>query len=123
MQNMKKSKLLSYEINDIELYGFHGVLEKEIKDGQNFYIDITYNINDFKYKDDISEVLDYTNIVKIVSDVFNLKRRNLLEILVKNIYNSIINTCDVIDLKVSIRKKNPVSFENIKFIKVSYPNE
>ena len=120
---MKKSKLLSYEINDIELYGFHGVLEKEIKDGQNFYIDITYNINDFKYKDDISEVLDYTNIVKIVSDVFNLKRRNLLEILVKNIYNSIINTCDVIDLKVSIRKKNPVSFENIKFIKVSYPNE
>lgn len=123
MQNMKKSKLLSYEINDIELYGFHGVLEKEIKDGQNFYIDISYNINDFKYKDDISEVLDYSNIVKIVSDVFNLKRRNLLEVLVKNIYNSIINTFDVIDLKVSIRKKNPVSFENIKFIKVSYPNE
>ena len=123
MQNMKKSKLLSYEINDIELYGFHGVLEKEINDGQKFYIDISYNINDFKYKDDISEVLDYSNIVKIVSDVFNLKRRNLLEVLVKNIYNSIINTCDVIDLKVSIRKKNPVSFENIKFIKVSYPNE
>ena len=42
MLNMKKNKILSYEIKDIKLYGYHGLYEKEIKDGQNFYIDIYY---------------------------------------------------------------------------------
>ncbi len=123
MLNMKKNKILSYEIKDIKLYGYHGLYENEIKDGQNFYIDIYYKLNDSIFVDDICESVDYVSLVKISTEIFNSKRCNLLETVVKSIYIGIMETFVLFDLEVSIRKKKPLSIDNTKFIKVTYSHE
>ena len=123
MLNMKKNKILSYEIKDIKLYGYHGLYEKEIKEGQNFYIDIYYKLKDSISTDDISESVDYVCLVKKSTEIFNSKRCNLLETVAKSIYIGIMKNFVLFDLEVSIRKKQPLTIDNTKFIKVTYSDE
>jgi len=123
MLNMKKNKILSYEIKDIKLYGYHGLYEQEIKDGQNFYIDIYYKLNDSISIDDISEAVDYVSLVKKSTEIFYSKRCNLLEAVAKSIYIGIMETFVLFDLEVSIRKNQPLTIDNTKFIKVTYSDE
>ena len=123
MSNMKKNKILSYEIKDIKLYGYHGLYEREIKDGQNFYITIYYKLKDSSFIDDISQLVDYVALVKISTEIFNSKRCSLLETVAKSIHIGIMENFVLFDLEVSIRKKQPLTIDNTKFIKVTYSDE
>ena len=48
MLNMKKNNYL-YKIENIKLFGFHGVYDTEIANVQNFYISISYK-NSLKFR-------------------------------------------------------------------------
>tara|TARA_B100000676_G_C17846895_1_gene715954 strand:- start:7 stop:156 length:150 start_codon:yes stop_codon:yes gene_type:complete len=49
--------MYKYIMKDIKLFGYHGLYEEEIKNGQNFFITISYNImNKNNMSDDIQDV-------------------------------------------------------------------
>ena len=59
---------MKIRLNDIKLFGYHGLNSNEKKDGQNFTISISLltNINIESIDDNIDNTIDYTIIYKIV---------------------------------------------------------
>ena len=104
---------MKIRLNDIKLFGYHGLNSNEKKDGQNFIISISLltNIDIGKINDNIDNTIDYTIIYNIVEKVFNEKRYNLLESLVNEIKMSIkdsplikSNHGKIIDIEITVSK-------------------
>ena len=98
------------KLNNIKLFGYHGIEEYEKKNGQLFEIDIDacifYSSND----DSIYNSLDYKKLYSDIVYIFNKKRYNLIETLAMDIINYIKLNYKVNTLIVSIRKPD-VSIE------------
>ena len=76
----------SYKINNLKLFGFHGVYDKEQKEGQYFLIDVEFEV-DYDISllgDDLGKIIDYKIICDDITECF-AKRCNLLETLISNI--------------------------------------
>ena len=102
-------------INNIEIFGYHGVYDEEIKNGQCFYINLIYSF-DFKIdllEDEIVSVKDYTSIVQFLEKIFNKKRYNLMEKLVNDLIFHLNNEFDFKYIKLSISKKVNISCDSI----------
>lgn len=96
------------QINKIELFGYHGVLEDEKENGQNFVIDITYTFNKTDISDDISSTVDYSKICDIAKESFFIKNYDLLENLSHDIASSILNSYESIEeVILTVTKSNP----------------
>ena len=103
------------KINNIKLFGYHGVYDEEIKDGQYFYINLMYSF-DFQsnsLKDEITSVQDYTSIVQFLEKIFNKKRYNLIEKLVNDLMFHLNNEFDFEYIKLSITKNVNISCDSI----------
>ena len=99
---------MKYIIEDIKLFGYHGVYEEEKLNGQYFYIKLSYSVNDSDVfmNDTIEDVVDYISIKNVIKEVFESNRYNLLETLIKNISVAIKdNFSEVSNIKISISKK------------------
>ena len=113
--------MYKYIIKDIKLFGYHGLYEEEIKNGQNFFITISYNImNKNNMSDDIQDVLDYSLVIENVKFVFNSKRYVLMENLSKDIYDHLKSKFQVENLSVEIKKINPTLKADVKYISTIY---
>ena len=109
--------MLKNKINNIKVFGFHGVYEDEIENGQFFIINIEYIPNyktiDNKLnwskiytdKDDIDSIIDYVDIIKELEQHFNDRRFNLLESLACYLLDSINQVFCFKYAKISIKKE------------------
>ena len=105
---------MTYYIENIEIFGYHGVYDYEKKNGQLFFIDVSYsvtynqNINTktgLKHNDNIENVIDYMIIIDTIKNSFNYKRYNLLEELIERISDTIKrNYPEIYNLDVKISK-------------------
>jgi 7,8-dihydroneopterin aldolase/epimerase/oxygenase len=106
-------------INNIKLFGYHGLLESEKHTGQVFEIDIEV-ITDFSksfLNDDLRFTINYAETFDIVRNVFNNQRYNLIESLANEISESILNQNGVESVKVIVRKPDaPINgeFDNVE---------
>ena len=81
--------MIKSRINNMKIFGYHGVYDYEKKEGQNFYItlDYSYNVAELK-KDELSNVLDYVSVIKYIRSFFKKNNYNLLEKLIYDLsYN------------------------------------
>ena len=93
------------KLENLNFYGYHGVYNKEIKDGQEFILnlDISYNYNDSS--DSVSKTIDYIELYNLLKNFFNKTRYNLLETLGNEIINQVLdNYASIYYIKVNIRK-------------------
>ena len=94
-------------INNIQLFGYHGVDEKEKSDGQPFEIDIEISpVHDELISDNLDKTVDYSLIYNEVTNIFCQRKYNLIEYLASQIATSITNKFKVDNCKVLIRKPN-----------------
>ena len=91
---------------NIQLFGWHGVADKEKKTGQRFEIDIEAykDLVSAINSDDINETTDYSALYERVKDVFSFKRYNLIEALASQIACTLIADFSLSSCKVIIRK-------------------
>ena len=68
------------KIDNLEIFGFHGLYEHEEKEGQIFYINLEYipRENVKLMNDDIGEATDYMNVISNFTELFNKKRYSLI---------------------------------------------
>ena len=126
MQNMKKNKFYTYEIKELELFGNHGLYEDEIKDGQIFVLNILYTINyshDFGSDEDIKKIIDYIDVIKEITLLFNVKRYNLMESLLNDLYDGLSKKFKFNKLDINIYKKNILYKDKINKINIKLHNE
>ena len=123
---MKKNKFYTYEIKELELFGNHGLYEDEIKDGQIFVLNILYTINyshDFGSDEDIKKIIDYIDVIKEITLLFNVKRYNLMESLLNDLYDGLSIKFKFNKLDINIYKKNILYKDKINKINIKLHNE
>ena len=93
-------------LNNIQLYGWHGVDDDEKRMGQHFEIDveISLNLTSTIVTDDLKKTVDYSELYRFVISKFSEKKYNLIETLAHNITISIQKEFPVKSCKVLIRK-------------------
>ena len=116
---MSLSTKNTIKLENLTFFAFHGLNEEEIKDGQDFILnlDISYNLTN-SY-DSIDSTIDYIDLYNIVKSSFSEKRFNLLESLANKLITDIKNNYESIYyIKISIRKPSISVGSNKDFINV-----
>ena len=95
-------------LNNIQLYGWHGVGDDEKTMGQQFEVDveILLDLTSTIASDDIKKTVDYSELYRFVVSKFSEKKYNLIETLAHNILMSIQMKFPIKYCKVLIRKPN-----------------
>lgn len=113
--------MYKFLIKEIKIFGYHGIYEQEIKNGQNFYITISYeNMLNKKSTIKLENTVDYSEVVQIVRKRFNFRRYNLMENLSRDIHSDIKNNFNVKNLSVEIKKQNPAVGNDVQYISTIY---
>ena len=117
----KLIQMYKYNIKDIKFFGYHGLYDEEVKNGQDFFITVSYQVknkNNINIK--IEDVLDYSLVVKYINQIFNSKRYVLMENLSKDIYDHLKSKFKIDKLCIEIKKINPIMENKVKYISIIY---
>jgi dihydroneopterin aldolase len=101
------------ELHGLEIYGRHGVLEHEARDGQPFWFDVTLDVGDAGLTDQIEDAVDYRAVVQKVREVSDTTRFELLEALAGAVADALLTEFPVARATVRVRKQPadlPVEF-------------
>ncbi|MEY3922331.1 MAG: Dihydroneopterin aldolase [Bacteroidota bacterium] len=93
-------------LDDIILFGYHGVHPLENEVGTNFQIGIKIDIDDIPIRV-LEDTVDYEKVYLLVKEEFK-KTEQLLEVLADRIIQTISsNFHQIIQIEISIKKLNP----------------
>ena len=100
--------IFKIHLKKIKLFGYHGVLPEEKEKGQNFELNIKFLYEKTDDADRIEAAVDYAEVCTVAKQVFEAKRYDLLENLVKDIASAILDNFKAIKkVKVRASKQNP----------------
>jgi dihydroneopterin aldolase len=97
---------VTIELQGIELFGFHGVLEDERRDGQRFLVDVEldYAERAAAATDRIEDAIDYREVVAAVVEVSDRRAYHLLEALATALADELAARFVVGRVRVRVRK-------------------
>jgi dihydroneopterin aldolase len=97
--------MIEVELHGLEVFGHHGVEEKERKRGQTLLWDVAW-LQDEPSRDDISATVDYVDVAECVTQVSGEKHFELLESLAAAAADAILARFPVERVRVRVRKPN-----------------
>ena len=106
---------MKIELQGLELFGYHGVLEDERESGQTFWYDLELEVGEWGTTDRIEDAVDYRLVVEAVREV-NEQRFELLEALAATVAETLMERFAVARVKVRVRKRPagmPVEFSAV----------
>ena len=107
------------KLENLSFFGYHGINQDEIKNGQDFVLDLIVRYTSTNNKDNIENFIDYTDLYNLVKNSFEEKRFNLLESLGNKILNDIRQTYESVFYVRANMRKPSISIDNNKnFINV-----
>lgn len=97
---------MTIELCGLELWGHHGVLEHERRDGQRFLFDVELDLldEDAPRSDRIEDAQDYRRAVAIVRRISEGRAYHLLEALAADLAEALLVELDVSRARVRVRK-------------------
>lgn len=97
---------MTIELVGLELWGNHGVLEHERRDGQRFLFDLELDLADEEAprSDRIEDAQDYRRAVEIVRRVSDGRAYHLLEALAADLAEALVAELEVTRARVRVRK-------------------
>lgn len=97
---------MTIELAGLEVWGFHGALEHERRDGQRFHFDVEVDYADpvAPTSDRLEDAVDYREIVAIVTEVSGACAYVLLEALADAIAETLCTRLPVARVRVRVRK-------------------
>ena len=101
---------MTIELRSIELFGFHGVLEHERREGQRFFVDVEldYAEEAAAASDRIGDAIDYRNVVAAVVEVSDGRAYHLLEAFATGVADELTARFPVARVRVRVRKPDVV---------------
>lgn len=115
---MSPARLDRITINGIEAYGFHGVLEHERRDGQQFVADVELGLElgSAAVSGDLSRTVDYGRLSQGVHDAIASDPVDLIETLALRIVEVCFGYEAVQWVRVTVHKPHapiPVAFSDV----------
>jgi dihydroneopterin aldolase len=101
---------MTIELRAIELFGFHGVLDAERRDGQRFLVDVEldYAVEAPAATDRIEDAVDYRDVVAAVVEVSDGRAYHLLEAFAAAVADALLARFPVSRARVRVRKPDAV---------------
>ena len=97
--------MILVELHGIELFGYHGVLEEERREGQSFLFDLDVEVGDGALSDRIEDAVDYRELVAVVREVSDGRRFDLIEALATAVADAVVARFPVERVRVRVRKR------------------
>ncbi|MBI4212894.1 MAG: dihydroneopterin aldolase [Chloroflexi bacterium] len=94
-------------LNDIVLYGYHGVLPEEQKLGQRFIVNVEISVDLRKVgeSDDLTQTVDYAEILELIKAIVAGPPQHLIESVAERIAAAVLEQFPLADaVSVSVRK-------------------
>lgn len=104
------------EIMGVRGFGYHGVLESERREGQEFIVDIILGVSLINLNDDLDRTIDYSVVAQRAHDVIVGEPHQLIE----TVAQRIVDACSGMDgleyIEVAVHKPSApieVPFEDV----------
>src|SRR5215203_4813962 len=94
--------MITVELHGLEVFGKHGVLEHERRDGQMFFYDVSVDVAAAPTSDRVEDTIDYRDIADCVQKVSDGHAFQLLEALASAVAGSVVER-----FEVRVRKPSP----------------
>ena len=95
------------ELEGLAIFGRHGVLEEERRDGQEFLYDIRLDVGEAGSSDRIEDAVDYREVADCVREVSDSRSFNLLEALAGAVADALAERFPAHSVRVRVKKTNP----------------
>lgn len=95
------------ELEGLEIFGRHGVLEDERRDGRNFFYDISLEVSEAALSDRLEDAVDYRDVAACVQEVSDGRQFQLIEALAGAVADAIAERFPVEHVRVRVRKPDP----------------
>ena len=106
------------KINNIKIYGYHGLTKEEKTLGQKFEIDVELHFDSkSNIHDTIESTIDYSLICNDIKDEFLRVKCNLIEHLGSKIIDRLFERYNLLYSKINIRKPNApinIAFDSVE---------
>ena len=97
--------MILLELHGLEVFGRHGVLEEERRDGQMFLYDLELEVSDGALSDRIEDAVDYREVAETVREVSDGRHFDLIEALAAAVADAIVARFPVGRVRVRVRKR------------------
>jgi dihydroneopterin aldolase len=113
-----RSALDVIEIKGIKGFGWHGLLEDERLNGQEFIVDVSYWLNTKKAakSGDVDHTVNYAEVAQCVHDLIVGEPVGLIETLAENIADRVLKIKRIRHVEVTVHKPHapiPVEFQDV----------
>jgi dihydroneopterin aldolase len=110
---------MKVELEGLLVHGFHGALDWEREQGQNFLFDIELDVGEAGISDRLEDAIDYRDVAACVKEVSDGHAYNLLEALASALADELIARFPVETVSVRVRKPDvvldpPVTFAAVR---------
>ena len=95
---------LTVELYGLEIFGRHGVLESEQRDGQTFLYDVWLDVPDAALSDRIEDAVDYRGVAACVREVSDGRDFQLLEALAAAVAEALVARFAIERVRLRVRK-------------------
>lgn len=96
--------MITVEVQDLRVFGRHGVHEEERERGQDFLFDVELEVGERGTSDRIEEAVDYVEIARVVQAVSEGEQFNLLEALASAVADELERRFAPERVRVRVRK-------------------
>jgi dihydroneopterin aldolase len=94
------------ELHGLEVFGHHGVLESEQREGQTFLFDVELEVEE-PSTDRVEDAIDYRDVAAKVAEVSGSTRFALLETFAAAVADALAASFPALTVTVRVRKPRP----------------
>jgi 7,8-dihydroneopterin aldolase/epimerase/oxygenase len=118
-------KIATLRLMNMTFYGYHGASAAEKETGRRFEVDCEYTLDISKaaQSDLLEDTVSYADVYKVIEDVLNNSRYNLMETLIERMADAIFNSFRIRSLRLRIRKMIPPVPGNIDYLEIETVRE
>jgi dihydroneopterin aldolase len=95
---------MTIELYGLELFGYHGVEERERREGQRFLVDLWLEPAAPPAADRIEDAIDYRKVAACAREISDASRFQLLETLAGAVADAILERFPVEHVRIRVRK-------------------
>ena len=99
--------MIVVELDSLEVFGRHGVLDEERRDGQLFLYDVRLELGGAPPSDRVEDTVDYRDIAQCVKEISDGRQFNLIEALAAAVADALMERFAVERVRVRVRKPTP----------------
>jgi dihydroneopterin aldolase len=99
--------MIVVELEGLEVFGRHGVLDEERRDGQMFLYDVRLELGGAPPSDRVEDTVDYRDIAECVKEISDGRQFNLIEALAAAVADALVERFAVEQARVRVRKPSP----------------